>query len=97
MGVPSLAIYAVFLAARDRQACNNLQAYLDRMNSITPTINGDELKRRGIPPGPIYKRILGAVRDAWLDGKIETVRQEQEYLNELINGEPNSHPASEQG
>jgi hypothetical protein len=52
------------------------------------------LKERGVPPGPIYKRILGAIRDAWLDGKIENTFQEVAYLDELIKNEPNFHPAS---
>lgn len=93
--VHPLAIYANFLAARDEQVCNNFQAYLNRMNTILPTINGDDLKERGIPPGPIYKRILGAIRDGWLDGKIENVDQENTYLDELIRNEPSLHPASE--
>lgn len=92
--VPALAIYANFLAAHDDKVCGNFQAYLDRMNKITPRINGDDLKIRGIPPGPIYKRILGAIRDAWLDGKIETIDQEEAFLIEQIKNEATYHPAS---
>ena len=92
--VPTLAIFAVFLAARDESVCNNLQAYMNRMKFISPTITGDVLKMRGLPPGPVYKRILGAIRDGWLDGKIENVDQEQAYLDELIKNEPGIHPPS---
>ena len=93
--VPPLAIYAVFLAARDEHVCGNLQAYLNRLNIIAPTITGHDLKQRGLPPGPVYKRILGAIRDGWLDGKIENTDQEQTFLNELIVNETSVHPASE--
>ena len=93
--VPPMAIYATYLAARDDRVCSNFQAYLDRVNSIVPTITGYDLKERGLPPGPIYKRILGAIRDAWLDGKIENVDQEHDYLKELIENESSIHPASE--
>ena len=93
--VPPLAIYAVFLAARDEHVCGNLQAYLNRLNIIAPTITGHDLKQRGLPPGPVYKRILGAIRDGWLDGKIENTDQEQTFLNELIINETSVHPASE--
>jgi tRNA nucleotidyltransferase (CCA-adding enzyme) len=91
--VPPLAIYANYLAAHDDAICNNLQAYLDRLNTITPKITGDDLRERGIPPGPVYKRILSAVRDAWLDGKIQSNDQEQRYLDELINNEPSFNPS----
>jgi tRNA nucleotidyltransferase (CCA-adding enzyme) len=92
--VPALAIYAVFLASRDEQACNNIQACLNRINSITPTVTGYDLQKRGLQPGPVYKRILGAIRDGWLDGKIENVDQEKAYLDEIIKDEPGIHPTS---
>ncbi len=92
--VPALAIYAVYLAARDDKICGNLQAYLDRLGEISPQVNGDDLRQRGLPPGPVYKRILGTLREAWLDGKINTVEQEETYLNELLINESSIHPAS---
>jgi tRNA nucleotidyltransferase (CCA-adding enzyme) len=92
--VPPLAIYANFLAARDDNICNNLQAYLDRLNSIQPGVTGDDLRKRGLPPGPVYKRNLGALRDAWLDGKIEDNFQEQVFLEELIKNETGIRQAS---
>ena len=93
--VHPLAIYANFLAARDEHICTNFQAYLNRVNIIVPTVTGYDLKDRGLAPGPAYKRILGAIRDGWLDGKIENVDQEKAYLEELIRNEPSLHPASE--
>jgi tRNA nucleotidyltransferase (CCA-adding enzyme) len=95
--VPALAIYAVILAARDERVCSNLQAYMNRMDVITPTITGNDLKLSGLPPGPVYKRILGAIRDGWLDGKIENTVQERAFLDELISNEPGIHPTSHQG
>jgi tRNA nucleotidyltransferase (CCA-adding enzyme) len=95
--VPAMAIYAAFLATRDEHVCNNLQAYLNRINMIAPTVTGYELKERGLPPGPIYKRVLSAIRDGWLDGKIENVDQEQAYLDELIKNESSVHTPSHQG
>jgi tRNA nucleotidyltransferase (CCA-adding enzyme) len=92
-----LAIYANYLAARDDQVCNNFQAYMHRLEKIAPTITGDDLKKRGLPPGPVYKRILSTIRDAWLDGKIENATQEQAYLDELIRNELSIRPASEKG
>ncbi len=91
--VPALAIYANFLAARDDKICGNFQAYLNRLRQITPRINGDHLRSLGLPPGPAYKRILGAIRDAWLDGKIDSPEQEEAYLHELIKNEASVHPA----
>jgi tRNA nucleotidyltransferase (CCA-adding enzyme) len=93
--VPPIALYANFLAARDEQVCNDFQTYLNRVNTIVPTVTGYDLKARGVPPGPVYKRILSSIRDGWLDGKIENVGQERAYLDELLSNEPSLHPASE--
>ena len=93
--VPPIAIYANFLAARDEQICNDFQTYLNRVNTIVPTVTGYDLKARRVPPGPVYKRILSSIRDGWLDGKIENVDQERAYLEELLSNEPSLHPASE--
>ncbi len=92
--VPALAIYATFLAARDESLCNNIQDYFNRLITISPRISGDDLRILGLPPGPIYKRILGAIREAWLDGKINNNDQERAYFDELVRNEPNFHPAS---
>jgi tRNA nucleotidyltransferase/poly(A) polymerase len=35
-----------------------------------PLISGDDLKQLGIPPGPVYRVMLDAVRDAQLDQRI---------------------------
>jgi len=37
-----------------------------------PLLTGDDLKRLGIPPGPAYRPLLEAIRDAQLDGQIAT-------------------------
>jgi poly(A) polymerase len=37
-----------------------------------PILTGDDLLRRGLPPGPVYKFLLDRVRAAQLDGEIRT-------------------------
>jgi HD domain len=40
-----------------------------------PVITGDDLKALGLPPGPLYKELLDAVREAQLDGRVATREQ----------------------
>jgi hypothetical protein len=49
-----------------------------------PITNGHDLRQRGIPSGPRYKQILGTLRDAWLDGKIQSVAEENALLEQLL-------------
>src|SRR5205814_553410 len=37
-----------------------------------PLITGEDLKQLGIPPGPAYRKLLDAARDAQLEGKIHS-------------------------
>jgi poly(A) polymerase len=37
-----------------------------------PLLTGDDLRTAGLKPGPEFKRILAAVRDAQLDGRVRT-------------------------
>jgi tRNA nucleotidyltransferase (CCA-adding enzyme) len=43
-------------------------AYLRRWRAIRPEVGGADLRRLGIPPGPIYGAILKRLRDLRLDG-----------------------------
>ena len=82
--VPTLAIFANCLATNEGRLCSILLTYLTHWKNVSPTIKGYDLQQRGLPPGPAYKRILGALKDAWLDGKISTVEQEEAMFELLI-------------
>lgn len=83
-GVPALALFAVYLAADDERARQVIFNYVTRWQHISPTVDGHILKARGLPPGPIYREILGALREAWLDGKIHSPEEEKEFLDQLL-------------
>jgi len=77
---PALAVYAVYLV-NEEQA---LQEYLVKWQNIKPTITGNDLKQRGLEPGPRYAEILRQLRAAWLDGKVKTEEEEKSLLDKLI-------------
>lgn len=82
--IPPLAIYANYLASEDERLRAILHEYAARWRHVTPTIDGHALRARGLPPGPIYRRILSTLRDAWLDGTISTPAQERQLLERLL-------------
>jgi poly(A) polymerase len=49
-----------------------------------PLITGEDLKAFGIPQGPIYKRLLDAVREAQLDGVVKTKEQALDLVRRLL-------------
>lgn len=63
---------------------NMLSRYLSDWWHVKPKTTGDDLKERGIPPGPIYNEILRRLRAAWLDGEVKTEAEEKRLLNNLL-------------
>lgn len=49
-----------------------------------PLLTGDDLRLMGLPPGPEYKRILDAVREAQLEGTIHTRPQAVDLARNLF-------------
>lgn len=78
--VPLPALYAVFLASREPA----LERYVTTWRHIHPIADGETLKALGLPPGPRYAQILATLRAAWLDGEVQTLEQESELLQKLI-------------
>lgn len=62
-----------------------LERYVNHWQHIRPTLNGRDLQALGIPRGPIYGEILGAIRNALLAGQIEG-RDEELNLARTIAG-----------
>lgn len=61
-----------------------LERYQRDWRHIQPLTTGADLKRRGLPPGPLYGRILSALRDARLDGDIATREEELALLERVL-------------
>jgi poly(A) polymerase len=49
-----------------------------------PLVTGDDLTAWGLQPGPLYKKLLDAVREAQLEGTISTAAQGRELIDRLL-------------
>ena len=52
-----------------------------------PLLTGYDLTHLGLEPGPQFKRLLDAVREAQLDGTVKTHSQAQELVQRLLRDE----------
>jgi len=78
--LPSLAVYAVWLVTSE----GALREYLEKWQNVKPFTTGDDLKQLGLIPGPKYKEILSCLRVAWLDGEVQTEKDEKALRDRLI-------------
>jgi tRNA nucleotidyltransferase (CCA-adding enzyme) len=79
----TISIYGFFLAIDDSSIRESALSYITEWKFVKPTITGNDLKTRNLPPGPHYKEILYRLKSAWIDGKITSPEEESELLNKL--------------
>jgi tRNA nucleotidyltransferase (CCA-adding enzyme) len=82
-GLPITAVYAVCQSIPDGEARTNIINYLESWRYVKPITNGHHLQNRGLPPSPRYQEVLSRLRQAWLDGEVETEIEELKLLDKL--------------
>jgi len=81
---PVNAVEAMGYVIEDAHVKELFNEYISMWRYIKPHISGNDLKERGIEPGPRYAIILRQLRNAWLDGEVETEEEERKLLNNLL-------------
>ncbi len=75
---------AIFTIATDLpHVRERVEQFRARLRRVAPELTGDDLKRMGIPPGPAYREILTRLRDARLDGQIESRAEEERLVRSM--------------
>ena len=62
-----------------------LKLYEVELRHVRPVLDGAYLKSLGLTPSPLFSRLLNAVRDARLDGEIQTVEEEKALIAHLLS------------
>jgi tRNA nucleotidyltransferase (CCA-adding enzyme) len=73
------AITACALACDSAITRSHLELYLSDLRYVKTSLDGEDLKRVGVEPGPRLGRMLDALHEAKLDGRVST-REEEEAL-----------------
>ncbi|OGO16040.1 MAG: hypothetical protein A2Z14_03575 [Chloroflexi bacterium RBG_16_48_8] len=79
------ALLVMWLGMIDRADCQEvIDNYLREWRFVTPRATGDTLRELGLLPGPNYRTILQTLRDAWLDGEVKSLKEENVLLSKLV-------------
>jgi tRNA nucleotidyltransferase (CCA-adding enzyme) len=81
--MPGLALCAAYLACDSPSEQEIIRLYATRWAGVRPYTTGNDLRARGLPPGPHYRTILTALRNAWLDGDVASKEEELALLEKL--------------
>jgi tRNA nucleotidyltransferase (CCA-adding enzyme) len=82
---PEDAIEALYFVSPDESSKDIFFKYLTEWRHVKAHVTGDDLKRRGLEPGPKYALILRQLRNAWLDGEVKTQEEEKQLLASLCS------------
>lgn len=88
---PKPAIYGVSLLDSPHEAQQMLNQYLHVWQNVWPITRGDDLVNLGLKPGPRYREILSSLREAWLNGDIQSAEAEKSLLKKLLDETPENH------
>jgi tRNA nucleotidyltransferase (CCA-adding enzyme) len=79
---PFKAEELLFLMARTQreESRKAVSHYLSRYREMKSEIRGQDLKDLGIPPGPVYRKVLEEILDGRLNGELKSRQDELDYI-----------------
>jgi tRNA nucleotidyltransferase (CCA-adding enzyme) len=80
-GYSAPAIQANALASEYPTASQHLHLYLTKLRYVKPILNGEDLKKMGIPAGPKIGDILSSLHKARLNGEVRTRKEEEKFVH----------------
>ncbi|KPJ51884.1 MAG: hypothetical protein AMJ37_03950, partial [Dehalococcoidia bacterium DG_18] len=63
---------------------SHLERYLNQLRYVNTFLDGEDLKRLGVKPGPRLGRVLAKLREAKLDGQVSTREEEEALARKLL-------------
>ena len=66
--------------SKDRQKQKAISLYLTELRKVKTILKGDDLKRMGIQPGPVYSKILKELLEEKLRGHLKSREDEEKFV-----------------
>jgi tRNA nucleotidyltransferase (CCA-adding enzyme) len=79
------AYTANLIASGSETAAEHIELYLNVLKNVKPALTGEDLVKLGVPKGPKIKEVLQLLREARLDGKIDSKNGEEEMVRGWLN------------
>jgi tRNA nucleotidyltransferase (CCA-adding enzyme) len=73
--------------SRDRMKQKALSRYLTELRNVQTIMTGDDLREMGIPPGPVYSKILRNLLEEKLHGNLKSLEDEKHFVERFFMGQ----------
>lgn len=84
-GIRAEVLLYMMAVTRHEPSRKAISHYFTQLRQITTSVKGEDLKRMGIPAGPLYGEILTALLDARLNGGLETREEELAFARNYLD------------
>jgi tRNA nucleotidyltransferase (CCA-adding enzyme) len=78
------AYIANSIGSGSETAAEHIELYLNVLRHVKPALTGEDLVKLGVPKGPKIKAVLQKLREARLDGRIDSKKGEEEMVKGII-------------
>ena len=79
-GYTTQSIQANALASESPVVSRHVQLYLSKLRYVKLLLNGEDLQRMGVLPGPQLGKLLEALHEARLNGEVRTRKEEEKLV-----------------
>jgi tRNA nucleotidyltransferase (CCA-adding enzyme) len=83
-GLRTELILFMMAASEHEKVKKAISLYFTSLRRASVALKGEDLKRLGVAPGPIYREVLQAVLNAKLNGRVETYEEEMAFARTLL-------------
>jgi tRNA nucleotidyltransferase (CCA-adding enzyme) len=96
---PFRAEELLFMMARTQreEVRRTISRYFHRMRDVRADLKGRDLRAMGLPPGPVYKKILDELLDARLNGEVRNRQEEVDLVLARYGGIVDDSRAAQDG
>ncbi|MGC9332570.1 MAG: CBS domain-containing protein, partial [Anaerolineae bacterium] len=74
-----------WVATDSERVRQRLWCFETELRHVEPIVDGEYLKSLGLKPSPLFSRLLRSVRDARLDGKVQSLEEEKAFIDRLLS------------
>ncbi len=86
-GLPAEVLLLAYSLTENNQARECLKNFVHSFRRVQTRLTGRDLIEMGLPPGPIFRRILKELKKAVLDGRVNSLEEERNFVNAIIDRE----------
>lgn len=85
--LPPEALLLAYSLAENNTVRDNLEVYVNSLRRVRTRLEGNDLIKMGLSPGPIFQRILKELKEAVLDGRVRSLEEERNFVSSFIQKE----------